>query len=250
MTSLPLTSIWTIRQLIIFLVISITGLTLTVSSLAFAQTPSNSDMQTYENPTLGIKLQYPSDWVAQNFDGDNSARLSATIEPNVIDNLTSLEITKMSGNPNGSSLKQIAENQIASENGKVLQSKPVKLNEKSAYMILYNPDTIDQERAMLVGTFNEPTGNYFLFKFESPDSTYDSYVSAVGNMIKSAQFTNSESTTSISESPQSNPSDITGVNSKGITYTAQLDGAEECTTCRYYRHRQRETRNCWRKNEL
>jgi len=119
-----------------------------------------------------------------------------------VDNYTALEISKKTGNADGSSLKQIAESQAALDKGKILQAKEVNLNGQPAYMISYTSESKNQ-RAMALAVFNNSTSDYFVFKYKSPTSTYDNYISAIGNIIKSVKYSNNNLSSATMEQPTS-----------------------------------------------
>ena len=52
---------------------------------------------------------------------------------------------------------------------------------------------------MFVASFDTMTQEYIRFKYQSPEPTYDSYVSDVGNIIKSVEFMNNIHNLSTSE---------------------------------------------------
>jgi len=180
---------WANKQPLIFLMILISGFSLSVS-ITYAQVGSPSDTATFHSAKTKLQFQYPAGWNVTDgadvtFGGKNawkSTGLLALASPST----PGVELAFSNLGSNHSNLKDVADQELNNKGynqANVLQSKQITLNGKPGYMVLFNDDR-DKRLLIFIG---DPR-NYLEFIYSAPQNYYDQYVTQVGNLIKSIQY--------------------------------------------------------------
>jgi hypothetical protein len=167
--------------------------TMTTTPMAYDITNTNSTTSksflTYQNnSTLGIKIQYPSNWKNQQVDGVGVVFISPP-ETNLDRFLEKLTIAFFPSN-NNTSVNELAN--LAINNYKehytgfqLIESKAITFERNPAYTIVYS--YTDQELrkiiAMDVGTAKD--NRVYVFSYSADPTEYSSYMPTIHKMINS-----------------------------------------------------------------
>jgi hypothetical protein len=172
--------------------------------------PASQGLLTYNDPLLGISIQYPSDWSSRQY----------AYTPNV--NNTSVgfyspsktaselgNISGVSGNfvpyldifvfpSKNVSLDEIVKGRINKINGNsnfvINESKPISLKgNQPAYIIMYT-SMAQGEHLKKMQVYTPSYNNIYLITFTAQDALFSNYLQTVWKMINSFEITNSTAT--------------------------------------------------------
>jgi eukaryotic-like serine/threonine-protein kinase len=184
------------RSLPIF-VFSLSLLTL-FTTQAFAQT--NPNFLTYQNPTQGIKMQYPSSWMVS----QNGLRVFSDIVGfyapfgNLSDVLTGgliLSIRHYSQNITLDGYNTLINNSLKQPGVQIIESNPSTLAGNPAHTTVFLASSgsgIFKIETMLVWTVKG--NNVYAISFNSEAAKYPTYVPIVQKMINTFEIANSTTT--------------------------------------------------------
>lgn len=150
---------------------------------------------TYENPTYGVKIQYPSNWQKMDFDrhyGNNSFPIAGFIPPSENDSglLENLMIVVKKLHSQNTSLKQFVDSLVSSYKSSLHEFKLLGLNPlttpalNSAYKIEYTHSSdMLMLKTMEVWTINE--GMAYMISYNADSSDFSNYLPVIQKMIDS-----------------------------------------------------------------
>jgi PsbP-like protein len=162
---------------------------------AFAQT-TNNNFITYNNPNLGIKIQYPADWIKEEKDFGLAKNVLFLAPDSPIKYAEKLFIAVL--DENRSSLTDIVNDEInfykyqndAIANYQVIESTPIVVNNIPAYKIVdtyTDPNKFGNVKTMDILVLK---GNkLYELQFTSEPEKYDILLPTVQRMIDSFQIT-------------------------------------------------------------
>ena len=165
------------------------GQTMTTTPMAYDFTNTSKSFLTYQNnSTLGIKIQYPSNWKNQQVDCVGVIFISPP-EANIDRFLEKLTIAFFPSNTN-TSVNELANLAINNYKGhytgfQLIESKAITFERTPAYTIVYS--YTDQELrkviAMDVGTARD--NRVYVFSYSADPTEYSSYMPTIHKMIHS-----------------------------------------------------------------
>jgi PsbP len=150
---------------------------------------------TYENPTYGVKIQYPSNWQKMDFDRhycNNSFPIAGFIPPSENDSglLENLMIVVKKLHSQNTSLKQFVDSLVSSYKSSLHEFKLLGLNPlttpalNSAYKIEYTHSSdMLMLKTMEVWTINE--GMAYMISYNADSSDFSNYLPVIQKMIDS-----------------------------------------------------------------
>jgi hypothetical protein len=169
--------------------------------------PANQGILTYNDPVLGISIQYPSDWSLRQY-AYNPA-VNNTLVGFYSPSKTASElgnISGVSGNfvpyldifvfpSKNVSLNEIIKGRInkinSSSNFAINESKPISLEgNQPAYIIIYN-SMAQGEQFKKMQVYTPLHNNIYLITFTAQDALFSNYLQTVWKMINSFEITNS-----------------------------------------------------------
>ena len=169
--------------------------------------PAIQGLLTYNDPVLGISIQYPSDWSARQYAYIPSA--NNTLVGFYSPSKTASElgnISGVSGNfvpyldifvfpSKNVSLDEIVKGRInkinSSSNFVINESKPISLKgNQPAYIIVYN-SMAQGEHFKKMQVYTSLRDNIYLLTFTSQDALFSNYLQSIWKMINSFEITNS-----------------------------------------------------------
>jgi hypothetical protein len=169
--------------------------------------PASQGLLTYNDPLLGISIQYPSDWSSRQY----------AYTPNVNNTLVGFyspsktaselgNISGVSGNfvpyldifvfpSKNVSLDEIVKGRINKINGSsnfvINESKPISLKgNQPAYIIIYT-SMAQGEHFKKMQVYTPSYNNIYLITFTAQDALFSNYLQTVWKMINSFEITNS-----------------------------------------------------------
>ena len=172
--------------------------------------PASQGLLTYNDPLLGISIQYPSDWSSRQY----------AYTPNVNNTLVGFyspsktaselgNISGVSGNfvpyldifvfpSKNVSLDEIVKGRINKINGSsnfvINESKPISLKgNQPAYIIMYT-SMAQGEHLKKMQVYTPSYNNIYLITFTAQDALFSNYLQTVWKMINSFEITNSTAT--------------------------------------------------------
>jgi len=169
--------------------------------------PAIQGLLTYNDPVLGISIQYPSDWSSRQYAYIPSA--NNTLVGFYSPSKTASElgnISGVSGNfvpyldifvfpSKNVSLDEIVKGRInkinSSSNFVINESKPISLKgNQPAYIIVYN-SMAQGEHFKKMQVYTSLRDNIYLLTFTSQDALFSNYLQSIWKMINSFEITNS-----------------------------------------------------------
>lgn len=169
--------------------------------------PSTQELLTYNDPLLGIRIQYPTDWSLRQY-AYNPA-VNNTIVGFYSPSRTASElgnISGVSGNfvpyldifvfpSNNVSLNEIVKGRInrinSSLNFEMIESKPISLKgNQSGHIIIYN-SMAQGEHFVKMHVYSLFRNNVYLITFTAQDALFSNYLQTVWKMINSFEVANS-----------------------------------------------------------
>ena len=171
--------------------------------------PAIQGLLTYNDPVLGISIQYPSDWSSRQYAYTPS--VNNTLVGFYSPSKTASElgnISGVSGNfvpyldififpSKNVSLDEIVKSRInkinSSSNFVINESKPISLKgNQPAYIIIYN-SMAQGEHFKKMQVYTPLHNNIYLLTFTAQDALFSNYLQTVWKMINSFEITNSTS---------------------------------------------------------
>jgi eukaryotic-like serine/threonine-protein kinase len=158
----------------------------------------NPTFSTYENPTYGVKIQYPSNWQKMDFDGhhgNNSLPIAGFIPPSENDSglLENLVIVVKKLHSQSTSLKQFADSLVSSYKSNLHNFQLIELNPlttpalNSAYKIEYTHSSdMLMLKTMVVVTISG--GIAYMISYNADSSDFSNYLPIIQKMIDSLQL--------------------------------------------------------------
>jgi hypothetical protein len=165
----------------------------------------NPTFSTYENPTYGVKIQYPSNWQKMDFDrhnSNNSLPIAGFIPPSENDSglLENLMVVVKKLHSQNTSLKQFVDSLIPSYKSKLHNFQLIELNPlttpalNSAYKIEYTHSSdMLMLKTMEVWTING--GIAYMISYNADSSDFSSYLPTIQKMIDSFATTTTNTQT-------------------------------------------------------
>jgi hypothetical protein len=172
--------------------------------------PAIQGLLTYNDPILGISIQYPSDWSSRQY--AYTPTVNNTLVGFYSPSKTASElgnISGVSGNfvpyldifvfpSKNVSLDEIVKGRInkinSSSNFVINESKPISLKgNQPAYVIIYN-SMAQGEHFKKMQVYTPLRNNFYLITFTAQDALFSNYLQTVWKMINSFEITNSTAT--------------------------------------------------------
>ena len=172
--------------------------------------PASQGLLTYNDPVLGISIQYPSDWSSRQY--AYSPTVNNTLVGFYSPSKTASElgnISGVSGNfvpyldifvfpSKNVSLDEIVKGRInkinSSSNFVINESKPISLKgNQPAYIIIYN-SMAQGEQFKKMQVYTPLRNNIYLITFTAQDALFSNYLQTIWKMINSFEITNSTAT--------------------------------------------------------
>jgi hypothetical protein len=165
----------------------------------------NPAFSTYENPTYGIKIQYPSNWQKMDFDrhyGNNSLPIAGFIPPSENDSglLENLVIVVKKLHSQSTSLKQFADSLVSSYKSNLHNFQLIELNPlttpalNSAYKIEYTHSSdMLMLKTMEVWTISGDT--VYMISYNADSGDFSNYLPVIQKMIDSFATTTATTNT-------------------------------------------------------
>jgi hypothetical protein len=153
----------------------------------------NPTYSTYENPTYGVKIQYPSNWQKMDFDrhnSNNSLPIAGFIPPSENDSglLENLMIVVKKLHSQNTSLKQFVDSLIPSYKSKVHNFQLIELNPlttpalNSAYKIEYTHSS-DMLMLKTMEVWTIEGGIAYMISYNADSSDFSNYLPTIQKMI-------------------------------------------------------------------
>lgn len=172
-----------------------------------AAVSNSSSFLTFDNPILGIKLQYPNDWTVRQYEYNPDA--NNTVAGFYSPSKTASELGNLSGHfvpysdififeSKNMTLDKIIEGKIKrlqnDTHFTILDSKPITLKGgHPAYVIVYRTVAGGDELFRKIQTYTIYGNKVFLISFTSQDASFSSYLPTVQKMISSFEVGNVKS---------------------------------------------------------
>lgn len=160
---------------------------------------TNTNFLTYENPTLGVKIQYPATWIESQNGLKDFSDVVGFYAPfgNLSDISTGtliVSIRHYSHNITLDGYNSLINNLLKQPNVRAIQSNPFTLAESPAHKVVFlaSPPGLLKMETMLVWTVKG--NNVYIISFNSEPSKYPTYASIVDKMIDTFEITNSTET--------------------------------------------------------
>jgi len=166
------------------IIISIIFLSIACFSLNENFVYSQNSNQSFDSAADGLKLQYPSDWKRMETFNNQIVVLAPQLNTDVL-----LELFNTSTAVGD--LNQIAESYMyTNDTNRILQSMDVGLNGKLAHLVLHAHD-VDKVlgRTMILSVMDDLNNRAIIYRYDAPEFYYDTFLSAVGQIIESTEFT-------------------------------------------------------------
>jgi hypothetical protein len=157
---------------------------------------TNPNFLTYENPTLGLKIEYPATWIESPNGLKDFSDVVGFYAPfgNLSDISTGtliVSIRHYSHNITLDGYNSLINNLLKQPNVQTIQSNPFTVAESPAHKVVFStsaPGLLKME-TMLVWTVKG--NNVYIISFNSEPSKYPTYAPIVDKMIDTFQITNS-----------------------------------------------------------
>jgi photosystem II reaction center protein PsbP len=158
----------------------------------------NPTFSTYENPTYGVKIQYPSNWQKMDFDGhhgNNSLPIAGFIPPSENDSglLENLLIVVKKLHYQNTPIEQFADSLVSSYKSNLHNFQLIELNPlttpalNSAYKIEYTHSSdMLMLKTMVVVTISG--GIAYMISYNADSSDFSNYLPIIQKMIDSLQL--------------------------------------------------------------
>jgi len=169
------------------------GQTMTTTSMAYDFTNKNSTTSksflTYQNnSTLGIKMQYPSNWKNQQVDGVGVIFISPP-EANLDRFLEKLTIAFFHSNTN-TSINELANRAINNYKEhyagfQLIESKAISFEHNPAYTIVYSYTDEESRMVMAMDVGTAKDNRVYVFSYSADPTEYSSYMPTIHKMINS-----------------------------------------------------------------
>ncbi len=189
------------HKLIIYmpLIIFVFPLSLYSQYVIPASALTNPNFLTYENPTLGLKIQYPATWIESQNGLKDFSDVVGFYAPfgNLSDISTGtfiVSIRHYSHNITLDGYNSLINNLLKQPNVQAIQSNAFTLAENPAHKVVFlaSPPGLLKMETMLVWTVK---GNdVYIISFNSEPSKYPTYAPIVDKMIDTFEITNSTGT--------------------------------------------------------
>jgi len=188
-------------KLIIYipLIIFVFPLSLFSEYVIQASALTNPNFLTYENPTHGVKIQYPATWIESQNGLNDFSKVVGFYAPfgNLSDISTGtliISIRHYSHNITLDGYNSLINNILKNPNVQTIQSNPFTLAENPAHKVVFlnSPPGLPKQLNMLVWTVKG--NNVYIISFNSEPSKYRSYEPIVDKMIDTFEITNSTGT--------------------------------------------------------
>jgi hypothetical protein len=164
----------------------------------------NPTYSTYENPTYGVKIQYPSNWQKMDFDrhnSNNSLPIAGFIPPSENDSglLENLMIVVKKLHSQNTSLKQFVDSLIPSYKSKLYNFQLIELNPlttpalNSAYKIEYTHSS-DMLMLKTMEVWTIEGGIAYMISYNADSSDFSNYLPTIQKMIDSFATTGTTAT--------------------------------------------------------
>ena len=164
-----------------------------------------STFSTYENPTYGVKIQYPSNWQKMDFDrhhGNNSLPIAGFIPPWENDSglLENLLIVVKKLHSQNTSLKQFADSLVSSYKSNLHSFQLIELNPlttpalNSAYKIEYTHSS-DMLMLKTMEVWTISGGIAYMISYNADSSDFSNYLPIIQKMIDSFATTTTNTQT-------------------------------------------------------
>ena len=166
------------------IIISIIFLSIACFSLNENFVYAQNSNQSFDSAADGLKLQYPSDWKRMETFSNQIVVLAPQLNTDVL--LELFNISTAVGD-----LNQIAESYMyTNDTNRILQSMDVALNGKSAHLVLHAHDVGKVlGRTMILSVMDDLNNRAIIYRYDAPEFYYDTFLSAVGQIIESTEFT-------------------------------------------------------------
>lgn len=170
-----------------------------------AAVSNSSSFLSYDNPILGIKLQYPNDWTVRQYEYNPDA--NNTVAGFYSPSKTASELGNLSGvsghfvpysdifvfDSKNMTLDKIIEGKIKRLQNDtlftILESKPITLKTgQPGYVIVYRTVTGGDELFRKIQTYTIYGNKAYLISFTSQDASFSSYLPTVQKMISSFEI--------------------------------------------------------------
>lgn len=170
-----------------------------------AAVSNSSSFLSYDNPILGIKLQYPNDWTVRQYEYNPDA--NNTVAGFYSPSKTASELGNLSGvsghfvpysdifvfDSKNMTLDKIIEGKIKrlqnDTHFTILESKPITLKTgQPGYVIVYRTVTGGDELFRKIQTYTIYGNKAYLISFTSQDASFSSYLPTVQKMISSFEI--------------------------------------------------------------
>jgi hypothetical protein len=139
---------------------------------------------TYENPYLGIKMQYPSSWLKEENATDNSIRFSSPLNDALF---TVIGYSNVQNRPLNEIVDSMIENMRQNlPDFTLIESRPTTIaGNNSAYTVVfsYSQGTIQVLKFIMI-----KDNIAYEITYQADESKYLNYMSTIQNMIKSMKF--------------------------------------------------------------
>jgi hypothetical protein len=188
----------------------------------------SSNFLTYENPTLGLRMQYPSDWQAREEEDGSIKFLSPPDRSSDTfqEDLT-LIVLPLEPNVDPAEFANLMVNEQSQmvQDLRIVKSNPVDFKGDEAYMLIYTyfePRIRETITSLNVIANNLDFNYFYLIQFYGESTQYDRYLPIVENMLTSLEF---GTTTTTTTTPSSQPStDDDGVSGSDDTSSSSGGG--------------------------
>ena len=155
----------------------------------------NPTFSTYENPTYGVKIQYPSNWQKMDFDrhyGNNSLPIAGFIPPSENDSglLENLLIVVKKLHSQNTPIKQFADSLVSSYKSNLHNFQLIELNPlttpalNSAYKIEYTHSS-DMLMLKTMEVWTISGGIAYMISYNADSSDFSNYLPIIQKMIDS-----------------------------------------------------------------
>lgn len=175
------------------------------SSQSLTTTTATYGFQTYQNPILGLKVQYPSDWLLKErpYNATGNSTIALFVSPAQSaqttvgasqagqDNFIPYADIFVFHSNNNTSLNQIMNETINNlSNATISQSKPITLsNGKAARLVEYSIKIADRYLFDRIQVWTESGDKVFVISYTSEPQTYLNYIPVMQKMLQSLQVT-------------------------------------------------------------
>lgn len=178
------------------------------SSVPTSAPPSSSSIagrfQTYKNPILGLKIQYPSNWLLKQhpYNATGSSTIATFISPTqsataasgsqAVQDRFAPYVDVFVFDSNGSPLDQLIDESVNHGNllnATISQSKPITLNGgKQAHMVEYSIIIADRYLFDRMQVWTESGSKVIVISYTSEPQTYLTYLPNMQQMIQSLEI--------------------------------------------------------------